>query len=61
MLDFVSEYFNFQGFLISQLKKKNIFFGILQEKYDLNIALKKAKIRTFQLPHGGIITPELSQ
>ena len=60
MISFMSNYFSFQNFLVSKMKKKKIFFGIFQEKYETNIALKKAKIKTFQLPHGAIITPELS-
>ncbi len=60
MLKFISNYLSFQKFLISVFKKKNYIFGIFQEKYETIIALKKAKIKTYQLPHGATITPELS-
>lgn len=60
MFKFISNYLAFQKFMISVFKKKNYIFGIFQEKYETIIALKKAKIKTFQLPHGATITPELS-
>lgn len=60
MFKFVFNYLSFQKYMISVLKKKNYIFGIFQEKYETIIALKKAKIKTFQLPHGATITPELS-
>ena len=60
MIKFMNNYLSYQFFLIKNLKRKNFFFGIFQEKYDVNIAFKKAKIKTYQLPHGAIMTPELS-
>ena len=60
MTTFMSNYFKYQKFLINKFKKKKILFGLFQEKSDINIALKKSNIKTFQLPHGAIVTPELS-
>ena len=60
MIKFLINYFNFQEFLKIFLQKKKFKFGIFQQKYESIIAFRKAGIRTYQLPHGAIITPELS-
>ncbi len=60
MIEFLINYYNFRNFLKLFLKKKKFKFGIFQQKYESIIAFRKAKITTYQLPHGAIITPELS-